>query len=255
MKTARIKLTIAYVGTNYKGWQIQEKANAPSTIQGELEKIVSPIIGNLVRIHGSGRTDAGVHADAQVAHMDIPAEKANLDWSRIFNTNLPNDIRVLNIEKASANFHARFDAQKKAYTYQLWTKRLTVPPRIYPFVWDCGELDLDSIKEGASYLMGSHNYSSFQNSGTNIQDTVRCVETISFLDNECISPNPYNLAIRFEANGFLKQMVRNMVGLLVAVGQGKLKPVQIKDILLACDRCTAPMTAPARGLTLREVFY
>lgn len=255
MTISRLKLTIAYVGTNYKGWQIQEKINAPPTIQGELEKIVSPIIGNLIRIHGSGRTDAGVHADAQIAHMDVPKEKSSLDWMRIFNTSLPKDIRVLNIENVDKNFHARFNAKNKAYTYQLWTKRNTIPPRLYPFVWDCGEVDLTAIKESLNYLMGTHDYSSFQNAGTIIDDPVRCIKSIFISQDECISSEPYNLAIRFEANGFLKQMVRNMVGLLVAVGQGKLKPTYIKDIILACDRRIAPMTAPARGLTLREVLY
>ena len=111
----RLKITLAYVGTQYCGWQIQEKANPPPTIQGELEKVLRKVTGAPTRVHGAGRTDSGVHAEGQVAHVDVPEDKAHLDWQRIFNTTLPKDISVLSVQKVSDTFLSRFDAVHKTY--------------------------------------------------------------------------------------------------------------------------------------------
>lgn len=254
----RIRLTVAYVGTRFSGWQIQEKAKAPLTIQGELERVLLLVTGTLIRVHGSGRTDTGVHADAQIAHMDIPEGKGPAHpqgWLRIFNTNLPPDITVLKAEAVPHTFHARFDAVAKAYSYQLWLRRFDTPPRLSPFVWPCGPLDMGAVDAALPYLTGTHDFASLQNRGTDIQTTVRTIHRLHHSPSEALSSDPANVALRVEANGFLKQMVRNMVGLLVSIGRGRLRPEDIPRILAACDRCAAPVTAPAKGLTLREVYY
>lgn len=255
---ARIRLTVAYIGTRYSGWQIQDKPNPPPTIQGELERVVHLVTRQLVRIQGSGRTDAGVHADAQIAHMDVPdatGPPRPEGWLRIFNTNLPDDITVLKAEAVPPEFHCRFDAVGKAYTYQLWTRRFDTPPRLHPFVWPCGPLDLDALDAALPYLTGSHDFAALQNAGTDITTTVRTVHRLYRAPREQLSQDPANVALRVEAGGFLKQMVRNMAGLLVAVGRGRLQPDDIPRILATRDRSKAPVTAPAKGLTLREVFY
>lgn len=254
----RIRLTIAYVGTRFCGWQIQEKAKAPLTIQGELERVLMLVTGSLIRVHGSGRTDTGVHADAQIAHMDIPEGKGPAEaqgWLRIFNTNLPPDISVLKTEVVPPTFHSRFDAVGKAYCYQLWLRRFDTPPRLSPFVWPCGPLDMGAVNAALPYLTGTHDFASLQNAGTDMQSTVRTVYRLFHSPEEALSRDPANVALRVEANGFLKQMVRNMMGLLVAIGRGRLQPEDIPRILAASDRRLAPATAPAKGLTLREVYY
>lgn len=254
----RIRLTVAYVGTHFSGWQIQEKPKPPPTIQGELERVVQRVVGELVRINGSGRTDAGVHADAQVAHMDLPEGKGPErpeDWLRIFNTNLHKDITVLQVEEVPRDFHCRFSAVGKAYTYQLWLRRFATPPRLHPFVWACGPLDMAALEAALPCFTGTHDFASLQNAGTEIRQTVRTIERLYIAPEEKLSPDPVNIALRIEASGFLKQMVRNIVGVLVAVGRGRLRQEDIPRIIAARDRRTAPMTAPAKGLTLRQVYY
>lgn len=254
----RLRLTIAYVGTRFSGWQIQEKSKAPLTIQGELERVLLLVTGSLVRVHGSGRTDTGVHADAQVAHVDIPEGKGPSDpqgWLRTFNTNLPSDICVIKVEAVPPSFHARFDAVGKAYCYQLWLRRFNTPPRLAPFVWPCGPLDMGAVDAALPYLTGTHDFTSLKNAGTDIKTTVRTVHRLYRSPEEALSKDPDNVALRVEANGFLKQMVRNMVGLIVSVGRGRVQPEDIPRILAERNRTVAPVTAPAMGLTLREVYY
>src|SRR5574344_1637098 len=175
----RLCLTIAYVGTRYSGWQIQEKPEAPPTIQGLLEGVVAQVLQTPVRVHGAGRTDAGVHADGQVAHVDVPDTRAGLDWVRICNGRLPEDVRVMDARPAPPDFHARFSARGKIYTYQLWQNHRCMPPRLAPFVWDCGfRLDWDAVARAMPYLTGTHDFASFQNTGTDIQSTERTLHRL-----------------------------------------------------------------------------
>ena len=251
----RLKLTLAYVGTRYCGWQIQDKPSPPSTIQGELEAVLRRVTGTLVRVHGAGRTDSGVHADAQVAHLDIPEDKAHLDWQRIFNTTLPGDISVLEVRPVPADFHARFDAVDKTYTYQFWMNRRCMPPRLRPFAWDCGPLDVECMRAALPHLLGRHEFRSLQNAGTPMEDTVRTITEITLDPALALCPAPEALALRVTADGFLKQMVRNIAGLLAAVGRRTLQPDAIPGLLQAARRENAPPTAPACGLTLTRVTY
>ncbi len=303
---ARLKLTIAYVGTRLHGWQIQEptpkqcKKELP-TVQGELERIASKVTGMPIRLHGSGRTDSGVHAHGQIAHMDIPDSHAHIQWQRAFNAQLPPDIAVLDVEHVAPDFHARYDATEKLYTYRLWCTRRFVPPQDHDFLWATGPLHIEAMVHAARHLMGTHDFASLQNAGTDISSTIRtmkhityqtvphiCTPTLEtydappsnqelFMASPCsvdtpfthnilhahplsIAPAPYfdvpcEFRWTFRADGFLKQMVRNIMGLLVTVGRGKVQVHDVPHILAACRRSSRTVTAPACGLTMTRVFY
>ena len=248
----RLRLTLAYVGTAYSGWQIQEKPSPPPTIQGELERALAGVCGRSIRVFGAGRTDAGVHAEAQVAHCDVPALHA-INWQAALNAKLPSDIRLLDAQEAADTFHACFDARKKTYRYDLWLARQVAPPRLAPFVWACGPLNLHRLETALPMLAGTHDFRSFQNRGAALSDTTRTV-----LSLRTARPAEFGgdvLSLYVEADGFLKQMARNMAGLLAAVGRGKFPPSRIPALLAARERAQGPPTAPARGLTLVRVDY
>lgn len=244
----RLKLTLAYDGGNFKGWQLQRE---DSTIQGALEAAVARILGHTARVQGAGRTDTGVHALGQVAHVDIPERKLSVPWQRALNCLLPDAIAVLAVEQVPREFHARFGAVSKTYAYTLWTTRAFVFPQRRRYVWDCGPLDLAAMDAAAPHFLGRHDFKSFMNAGTPVKSTVRTVTRLERCDGLC----EHEVVWRVEADGFLKQMVRNMVGLLVEVGRGKAAPESVRTILEAGDRTRAAATAPARGLCLERVEY
>lgn len=244
----RLKLTLAYDGGNFKGWQLQRE---DSTIQGTLEAAVARILGHTARVQGAGRTDTGVHALGQVAHLDIPEHKLSVPWQRALNCPLPESISVLAVEQVPREFHARFGARSKTYAYTLWTTRAFVFPQRRRYVWDCGPLDLPAMDAAAPHFLGRHDFKSFMNAGTPVKSTVRTVTRLE----RCAGLCGHEVVWRVEADGFLKQMVRNMVGLLVEVGRGKAAPESVRTILEAGDRTRAAATAPARGLCLERVEY
>lgn len=253
----RLKLTIAYVGTAYNGWQTQARKNATPlpTVQTFIENAVAHILGDRVHVHGAGRTDSGVHADAQVAHLDIPDTRASLNWQQALNTLLPRDIRIVDAHLVPSSFHAQHDAVRKTYEYRLWLSRRYTPPKLYPFVWACGPVDVGRMDEASRYLLGRHDFASLKNAGTDLRTTVRTLLAVSRTPSGPLPPDCLELAWIFEADGFLKQMVRNLMGLLVAVGQHRLEPSEILSILESRDRRSAPQTAPACGLTMKRVWY
>lgn len=255
----RLRLTLAYVGTKYNGWQRQIQGNEElPTIQGIVEKEISRICKTKIHLQGSGRTDSGVHADCQVAHCDIPDSKTKLNWQLALNTALPHDIRVKEYALVRDDFHALFDVEKKAYTYSLWLSRNFVPPKLYPYTWACGELDLTAIDTAIPYLLGEHDFSFVQNQGTELHSTIRTLYAIhrtNFEEQQKINPQNFELQLTFIANGFLKQMVRNLVGLLVACGKGKFKAQEIPALIAAKDRKKSPPTAPPQGLTMSQIWY
>ncbi|MDL2272181.1 tRNA pseudouridine(38-40) synthase TruA [Desulfovibrio sp. OttesenSCG-928-I05] len=254
----RLKLTIAYVGTRFSGWQLQDykMKKQPRTVQGELEKAVHRLLGSHageapVRVFGAGRTDAGVHAEGQVAHLDIPEGVRLEDWPRGFSALLPHDMAVTSIAVVPPDFHARMDATGKRYSYELWLDRSHLPPRLREFTWQTGPLDIAAMQQAVLPLIGQHDFASFQNSGSEVKTTIRTISAI-----HCEETGPSRLLWHFEADGFLKQMVRNLMGLLVQVGQGKLDAARVPDFLEARNRQALPSpTAPAQGLTLMKVFY
>ncbi len=261
IRMLRLKLTLAYTGTRYAGWQLQAPDLKKSTIQGELEAVVSRIAGIPIRVHGAGRTDSGVHAEGQVAHMDVPDQCRDMDWRRACNAALPRDIRILDARPATPSFHARHDAAGKLYAYSLCMHRSCIPPRLHGFVWPVRNLNRQSMREAAELLRGSHDFASFRNAGTDCESsTVRALVSVTEEPGRAaafLCPPDWPVSTWFfHGDGFLKQMVRNLMGLLVWVGKGAIRPDEVPAIIAAGNRAALPSpTAPAEGLTLMRVDY
>ena len=254
----RLKLTLAYLGGAYAGWQIQAQSQGQGTIQGEVERALEKLVGYPVRLHGAGRTDSGVHAERQIAHVDVPDKPVN--WLRALNASLPRDIRILDVEPVADTFHARHSAIGKHYAYTVFCGQMPVPPRLEPFVWQTPSLDFAAMDAAAAVLIGQHDFASFRNTGTPVADTVRELWALRREDGSagffCDSDSWPVTTWHFHGNGFLKQMVRNLMGLLVWVGLGRITPADVVVCLAAKDRCSVPSpTAPAKGLTLLRVEY
>ncbi len=249
----RLRLDLAYMGTKFAGWQAQEVTGRPHprTVQAVLEEAAGRILGQTVRVQGASRTDSGVHALGQVAHLDIPEAKANIDWQLALNDNLPHDVVVTRAAFVPDSFDARFDARSKIYVYRLWRNPRYVLPQVRPFVWRTRPVDLSSMEEAAAHLIGTLDFASFRNQGCQYRTTVRTLYSIT-LDASEDSPEA---AFTFHGEGFLKQMVRNIMGCLVNLGLGKLRPEDVPAIRDARDRRIAPITAPAQGLTLKKILY
>lgn len=210
-----------------------------------------------IRIHCAGRTDAGVHAYGQRAHFDAPDR--NLDWRKCLNAVLPVDIRVIAAQQVPDNFHARKDACAKTYFYQFWTEPAWTPPHLRNYVWACGPLNLDAINQLLPQFRGEHDFAVFQNAGTPVQTTTREILDICITEKEISTFLPNHaplLRLTITGTGFLKQMVRNIAGLLAAVGRQKLQITNLDEIFSLGQRkqLQAP-TAPAKGLFLAHVDY
>ena len=170
--TMRLRLLLAYDGSRYCGWQIQDIPTPPPTVQAAVEAAVGRIAGRPVRVFGSGRTDAGVHAHGQVAHCDVP-RRPGLDWRHALNALLPADVRVLHWQEAAPDFHARISALRKTYVYDFWQEKGFVPPRLAPFVWRSGPLDAGAMRAALPFLLGRHDFASLQNAGTEMVSSDR----------------------------------------------------------------------------------
>jgi tRNA pseudouridine38-40 synthase len=242
-----IKLTIEYDGTEYLGWQSQPDGK---TIQGVLEETLKQITGERVHVIGSGRTDAGVHALAQVAHFKTESPIDLNSLQRALNSLLPKDILIKRVEEVDRDFHAQKKARSKVYEYRILNQPLrSVFHRQYS--WHLPQkLDEEAMSKAALFLIGEHDFSSFRSSGTPTKTPVRKV-----FRAEWKKDRGGILRFEIEANGFLKQMVRTIVGTLVEVGKGKISPEEFKEILRCKDRKRAGPTAPPHGLFLKEVKY
>lgn len=261
----RLKLVVAYVGTAYQGWQLQSVSGALLTVQGQLEHALGLLAGGFVRVHGSGRTDAGVHAERQVCHCDFPEER----WARLrdarnsLNALLPRDIRVFSVERVADDFHSRFDAHKKTYRYSFWTQKGFVPPALDPYVWCCGPLDARAMRRALPLLEGERDFAVFANAGGTVHSeseggrgTVRTIHRMTLEERTVWEGCEPLLELSVCGSGFLKQMVRNMAGLLACVGRGRVPVEDIPGFLAAGRREAMPTpTAPAKGLTLVTVDY
>ncbi len=247
----RICVHLAYVGTSFNGWQVQLGQPQTRTVQGCLQSALARITGREICVHGSGRTDSGVHALEQVAHFDIDQRFAHIPWVLALNSQLPSEISVVRAYEVPPDFHARFSARGKRYSYTFWTEKNFVLPQRAPYVWQVWGLDLEKMRLAAALLVGQHDFACFQNSGTEVRSTRR--EIFRIWDEPGCWPQ--ERVWYFYGSGFLKQMVRNMVGLLKEVGKGNLPPEETTRLLAQKDRRLAPATAPARGLCLERVFY
>jgi len=245
---ANTLLHITYDGTNYSGFQVQD--NAP-TIQEAVEKALGIIYKEPVRITGAGRTDSGVHARGQAANYRAPFHIAEKNLPDAVNALLPPDIVITGAERVEDEFHARYDARRKIYSYTI--DRAPFPQvlkRLYS--WHvAGRLDLKIMAETAALFEGTHDFQVFQAAGSGVADTVRTLYGVTLEDR----PADRLLIITFEGNGFLYRMVRLITGALVRAGMGKLSPGQVKTALQGGNAAAPAPTAPAAGLCLEKIFY
>jgi tRNA pseudouridine38-40 synthase len=245
----KYKLTIAYDGTEYSGWQIQPNA---VSIQALLENALSTILRTPTPAVSSGRTDAGVHARGQVVHFITGTDLDLFRFQLSLNGILPADIRILSIEKAAPDFHARYSSISKEYHYHLHLERTTDPfKRLYAY-HDYSPLDFEKLKIAASYFVGTHDFTTFANEGSKGSAAKNPIRTITRLD---ICTEPGGIRLEFEGNGFLYKMVRNITGTLLNVARGKIACESIPQLFEARNRCVASPAAPARGLFLMKVNY
>jgi len=250
VNTLKFKLTIAYDGTHYEGWQVQKTGTG---VQEKLEAALAKLFPSKPRAHSSSRTDTGVHALGMVAHFEVPRAEFKMPVRKLplaLNAWLPEDIRVLSAARAPATFHARFGAAGKQYRYFVWNHP-AMNPLLRHTAWHVKQkLDLPTMRTAASQFVGRHDFKSF--AGTRnyeMETTVRTLESCDFKKSGPL------LTFVIEGDGFLYKMCRGIVGTLVQVGQGKIVPSDIKRILARRDRRIAGMTAPAHGLVLWKVFY
>ena len=248
MTDLRLKLLIAYDGRKFRGWQSQATRDG---VQDFLEKALAQLVGTRVVVHGSGRTDAGVHALGQVAHIVVPRDRIPLaKWASALNACLPHEIRVLRATRAKPKFHARFDASGKIYTYRIWADPIFYPMEIGRAWFMPVPLDAARLDETAQWLTGTHDFASFAaNRGQPERDTVRTISSIRMVQRGPL------ITLRFEGSGFLYKMVRLLTGTLVRVAQGRMEPGFIRELLAEPGKRKTSFAAPAEGLYLTRVLY
>lgn len=254
------KLTLAYDGTDYFGWQVQPDR---VTIQGELAAAVERVTGERVLPQGSGRTDAGVHARAQVASFALAAPIPGANLQRALNRTLPEAIRVLSAEPAAADFHARHSARAKTYEYRIFRAEIC-PPWEARYAWALHwPLNVEAMRAAARFVVGEHDFTSFaasdpdlatRNAGENDEEPERRDNMRTIFASEWTEDGDL-LVYRVRGDGFLHHMVRNLVGTFVDVGRERVAPEDVQRILKARSRGAAGATAPARGLLLDSVEY
>ena len=245
--TKNFKITIEYDGTRYHGWQRQKNDR---TIQEEIEKAVLAITGQNVSLTGSGRTDAGVHAYGQVANFSCETNLAAQDLLGGLNSLTSDDIVIHRCEEVDASFHARYDVKSKTYVYKFLNRPKPAAIERH-YAWHIRKkLNLEAMRTASAHLIGSHNFKAFEGAGSPRSHTTRHVFKANLVDE-----GDGYLAFEIEADGFLRFMVRNIVGTLVNVGLGKISPEEFKRILESKDRDQAGATAPAHGLFLLNVAY
>ncbi len=264
-----IRLIIEYEGTNYRGWQRQDRPQASGrrlqkkTIQGVLEETLSKITKERIRVIGAGRTDSKVHALGQAANFRTKSKMTPEEFRRALNSMLPKDIVIKNAQRVKEKFHAQFDAKSKHYRYIIY-QGSTPSPFLKDYVFYIPyKLNLKAMREGAKYLVGKHDFSSFELSGSSVRNPIRTITKLSITSYRSYrspitvhrSLNSRFIFIDCVADGFLYGMVRSIVGTLIEVGRGKISPSKIKEILKARNRRLAGPTAPAKGLYLIKVGY
>lgn len=241
------KLTIQYNGTRYRGWQVQ--GNTDQTIQGKVEGVLSRLTGQSVELHGSGRTDAGVHALGQVANVKLPRPFDPSELLRELNRYLPADIGVIAVEPAPERFHARLNAYSKTYRYRIWNSEIpNVLERSYLYPLP-EPLDVAAMERAAADLVGTHDFRSFCGLKRFKKSTVRTITDIT------ITQQGSEVRLEFTGNGFLMRMVRILAGTLVEVGLGQRAADAMPAVLAAQDRAAAGPALPAQGLALVRVEY
>lgn len=242
------RILVQYDGSRYKGWQVQKSTDA--TIQGKLQMVLESLVGYPVEVIGSGRTDAGVHALGQVANFHLKEEfdEEKLLWH--LNRYLPEDIAVVSVEACEERFHSRYHATKKTYRYRIHTSMIpNVFERKYVYTYPDAGLNVERMREAASFLVGTHDFAGFCGNRKMKKSTVRTIEDIE------ITKEAQEILLDFTGDGFLQNMIRIMVGTLIEVGNGSREASSIAEVFEAKDRSLAGYTAPPQGLTLMRVCY
>lgn len=242
----KVKLVVAYDGTNYCGWQIQPDG---VTIEQKLNEALTQLLGEDIKVTGASRTDAGVHSLGNVCVFEtssrMPAEKISF----ALNQRLPEDIVVQSSCEVDESFHPRFSKSKKTYEYRILNRKMRMPTRRLDTYFFHYELDVAAMQKAAGYLVGEHDFKSFCAANAQSETTIRTIYSCEVSKKEDI------ITIRVTGNGFLYNMVRIIAGTLIKVGNGDYKPEDMKEILDACDRSKAGPTAPAHGLTMIGLEY
>jgi tRNA pseudouridine38-40 synthase len=246
------RLTLQYDGTDFSGWQIQEDAR---TVQGELTRALSLIEGGDVVLHGAGRTDAGVHAEGQVASVRLQREFEPERLRAAVNGNVARDLRVVEAEVAAEDFHARFDAKEKTYCYRVFNERVMSPFWSRYALHEARSLDLGAMREAAALFVGEHDWTAFSSAQAEVKTRVRNVTGLEITERRSARGRGRLVEIRVSAEGFLRYMVRSIAGALLAAGRGETDAETIRRAIETGERTHAIATAPAHGLTLVEVRY
>jgi tRNA pseudouridine38-40 synthase len=246
------RLLIQYDGTDFHGWQVQENQR---TVQGELQRVLSLLENAEVHVTGSGRTDAGVHAEGQVASVKLNRNFTPEKLRSAINGNLWRDVRILSVEKATDNFHARFSARGKTYVY-----RVVNAPVMSPF-WaryahhEARPLDVGSMNAAARLFLGEHDWTAFSSAQSDSENKVRTITEFTVESHWDARARSSLIEFRITGEGFLRYMVRSIAGTLLEVGRGEKDFDTIQTAIVSRDRNLAGATAPAHGLTLLKVFY
>lgn len=242
----RYLIKFSYDGTNYSGFQKQKGLN---TIEEKLEEALTKINnGKKTTITATGRTDKGVHALCQYGHTDIDVNITEKKLKRAMNSNLPDDIHVIDVKEVDKDFHARYNVKEKEYKYYINIGEYNPLERNYVYQYNYN-LNIDNMKEAIKYFEGEHDFRSFV---TDNKEKENCVRTITYTN---IEQKDNTITITFKGNGFLRYQVRNMVGLLIKIGENKISPDSVEKIIESKDRTKASKTAPAEGLYLTKVIY
>lgn len=246
------KLTLQYDGTDFRGWQVQE---GERTVQGELIRVLSLIEGIGVLVHGSGRTDAGVHAEGQVASLRLEREWTPEKLRAAINGNLARDVRILRAEAATEDFHARYSARGKTYLYRIFNEQVVSPFWHRYALGEARALDLERMREAARLFLGEHDWTAFSAAQTDAESRVRRVTELEIISRWDERGQGRMIEIRASADGFLRYMVRSIAGSLLAVGRGELQVEDVARAIETGERNRTAATAPAHGLTLLSVQY
>jgi tRNA pseudouridine38-40 synthase len=246
------KLTLQYDGTDFHGWQMQGELR---TVQGELKRALSLIDGREVTVHGSGRTDAGVHAEGQAANADIQREIAPEKLCAAINANVDTDLRVLEAAIVPDDFHARYSAMGKTYIYRIINGKIRSPFWSRYAHQEARALDLNRIQQGAKLFLGQHDWTAFSSAQSDAETRVRTITRCEVSERFDERARARMIEVTMSADGFLRYMVRSITGTLMAVGRGEMDYAKVSEAIETGDRALVGATAPARGLTLVSVDY
>jgi tRNA pseudouridine38-40 synthase len=246
------KLTLQYDGTDFHGWQVQD---GQRTVQGDVARVLGLIEGEAVVVHGSGRTDAGVHALGQVASVQLTREISPEKLRAALNGNLERDVRVIEVSRATDDFHARYSAQGKSYLYRIFSAPVMSPFWNRFALHEARPLDVKRMQSAARLFLGEHDWTAFSSAQSDAQTRVRTITELEVTAREKGRAQGTMIEIRATANGFLRYMVRSIAGTLTACGRGEIDEETIARAINGGDRSLVSATAPPHGLTLMRVHY